>query len=87
MSEDVAGRAPCAICLAGTAAADCAAFWAKLAAPELERRAVGGRARSDHLFVPGAAVALCRGAWRDGGGEGGVLPVCGRCLAAAARMG
>lgn len=87
MGEDVAGRAPCAICLAGASPVDCEALWAKLAAPALERRAVGGRSRNDHLFVRGAALALCRGAIRGSGGEGGELPVCGRCLAVAARMG
>lgn len=87
MGEDVAGRAPCAICLAGASDIDCEALWAKLAAPAFERRSVGGRARNDHLFVRGAVTALCRGADREGGGEGGKLPVCGRCQAVAARMG
>lgn len=81
-------RAVCATCWAGLDLDGRRAMNAAMAGEaKLEALSGGGRSLSAHLFVAGQPASLCQRIAREGCSPAPDLPVCGRCAAAAVRIG
>lgn len=81
-------RAVCATCWAGLDVDGRRAMNAAMAGDaKIEALSAGGRSLSAHLFVADQPASLCQRIAREGCSPAPELPVCGRCAAAAVRVG